>query len=66
MSSVRECFDKSMVESYFGTMQLELFDTKQWITRQESVNAMFDDIEAFYNPTRRHSGRRPVLRGCAR
>ncbi|NQE72601.1 Transposase for insertion sequence element IS904 [Nocardia gamkensis] len=44
-----------MVESFFGTMQLELLDRKQWTTRQELANAIFDYIETFYNPRRRHS-----------
>jgi putative transposase len=55
MGTIGDCFDNSMVESFFGTMQLELLDTKHWVTRQELANAIFDYIEAFYNPIRRHS-----------
>ncbi|WP_233434191.1 IS3 family transposase [Nocardia yamanashiensis] len=55
MGSIGDCFDNSMVESYFGTMQLELLDTRRWSTRKELATAIFDYIEAFYNPTRRHS-----------
>lgn len=55
MGSIGDCFDNSMVESFFGTMQLELLDRKAWATRQELANAIFDYIESFYNPTRRHS-----------
>ncbi|MFI9405132.1 IS3 family transposase [Nocardia sp. NPDC052316] len=55
MGSIGDCFDNSMVESYFGTMQLELLDTRVWATRQELANAIFEYIEAFYNPVRRHS-----------
>ncbi|WP_416382802.1 IS3 family transposase [Nocardia brasiliensis] len=36
-------------------MQLELLDTRAWATRQELANAIFEYIEAFYNPVRRHS-----------
>jgi putative transposase len=55
MGSIGDCFDNSMVESFFGTMQLELLDRNAWATRQELANAIFDYIESFYNPTRRHS-----------
>jgi transposase InsO family protein len=36
-------------------MQTELLDRQKWSTRLELSIAMFDWIEAFYNPTRRHS-----------
>ena len=44
-----------MMESFWGTMQLELLDTKQWETRQELANTIFEWIECWYNPKRRHS-----------
>jgi putative transposase len=47
--------DNSMMESFFGSMQLELLDTRAWPTRQELANAIFEWIEAWYNPHRRHS-----------
>jgi putative transposase len=55
MGSIGDCFDNSMVESFFGSMQLELLDRQQWHTRQELANAIFEWIEAWYNPRRRHS-----------
>ncbi|MBL8929286.1 MAG: IS3 family transposase [Kineosporiaceae bacterium] len=36
-------------------MQRELLDRRQWATRDELATAMFEWIEAFYNPVRRHS-----------
>jgi len=36
-------------------MQTELLDRQKWSTRLELSIAMFDLIEAFYNPIRRHS-----------
>ncbi len=36
-------------------MQLELLDRKAWASRQELANAIFEWIEALYNPRRRHS-----------
>jgi putative transposase len=47
--------DNAMAESFFGSMQIELLDRRRWSTRDELATALFDWIEAFYNPTRRHS-----------
>jgi transposase InsO family protein len=44
-----------MMESFFGSMQLEPLDRRPWATRQELANAIFEWMEAFYNPIRRHS-----------
>ena len=46
----------AMMESFWGTMQLELLDSKPWETREELANAMFAWIECWYNSRRRHSG----------
>jgi putative transposase len=55
MGTVGDCYDNSMMESFWGTMQLELLDTKEWQTRDELANAIFEWIECWYNPKRRHS-----------
>jgi putative transposase len=55
MGSIGDCFDNSMVESFWGTMQLELLDSRRWKTRHELATAIFDWIESWYNPRRRHS-----------
>jgi len=63
MGSVGDCYDNSLAESFFGSLQLELLDQRTWATRQELANAIFEWIEAWYNPTRRHSAlgyHRPV------
>lgn len=36
-------------------MQIELLDRRTWNTRAELANAIFEWIEAWYNPRRRHS-----------
>jgi len=36
-------------------MQRELLDRRTWATRVEPGSAIFEWIEGFYNPTRRHS-----------
>jgi len=55
MGSVGDCFDNSVAESFFETLQLELLDEHRWTSRQQLALAVFDWIEAWYNPRRRHS-----------
>jgi putative transposase len=55
MGSIGDCFDNSLAESFFGTLQLELLDRHHWQTRDQLASAIFDYVEAFYNPRRRHS-----------
>jgi putative transposase len=55
MGSIGDCFDNSVAESFFGTLQLELLDEHRWSTRQQLALAIFDWVEAWYNPRRRHS-----------
>ena len=55
MGTVGDCYDNAMMESFWGTMQLELLDSKIWQTRDELANAIFEWIECWYNPNRRHS-----------
>lgn len=47
--------DNAVAESFFGSMQIELLDRQAWTTRDQLGAAMFEWIETFYNPTRRHS-----------
>jgi putative transposase len=56
MGSIGDCFDNALAESFFSSMQIELLDRQRWSNRQELANAIFEWIEAFYNPVRRHSG----------
>lgn len=55
MGRVASAFDNAMIESFFGSMQIELLDRRTWTTRAELATAIFEYIEAFYNPVRRHS-----------
>jgi putative transposase len=55
MGSIGDCYDNSMMESFWGTMQLELLDSRTWRTRAELATAIFEWIECWYNPRRRHS-----------
>lgn len=42
-------------ESFFASLETELLDRTTFRTRTEARLAVFDYIEAFYNPRRRHS-----------
>jgi putative transposase len=55
MGRVGSAYDNAMMESFFGTLQRELLDRRQWQTRKELTGAIFEWIEAWYNPHRRHS-----------
>jgi putative transposase len=47
--------DNALAESFFATLQTELLDRHHWTSRRQLAQAIFEWIEAFYNPTRRHS-----------
>ncbi len=55
MGSAGDCFDNAMCESFFATLECELIDRSTFHTRDEARLAVFDYIEGFYNPHRRHS-----------
>lgn len=55
MGSVGDCYDNSLMESFWGTLQLEVLDRRKWKTRDELATAVFRWIECWYNPKRRHS-----------
>ena len=56
MGSVGDCFDNAMCESFFATLETELIDRTSFPTKSVARLAVFDFIEGFYNPQRRHSG----------
>jgi putative transposase len=55
MGSVGDCYDNAMAESFFATLECELLDRVRFRTQAEARIAIFDFIEGFYNPSRRHS-----------
>lgn len=55
MGTIGDCYDNSMMESFWGTLQLEVLDSRTWETRSELANAIFEWIECWYNTERRHS-----------
>jgi putative transposase len=55
MGSVGDCFDNAMCESFFATLECELLNRRSFRTQVEARMAVFDFIEGWYNPHRRHS-----------
>ena len=48
-------YDNAVCESFFKTLKSELIDRRSWPAKAELRTAVFDYIECFYNPRRRHS-----------
>ena len=55
MGSVGDCYDNAVAETFFATLKKELVYRRSWPTRQELCSEVFEYIEGFYNPRRRHS-----------
>ena len=53
--SVGDAYDNAMCESFFATLECELIDRRRFRSRSETRMAVFQFIEGFYNPSRRHS-----------
>ena len=55
MGSIGDAYDNAMCESFFATLETELIERKRFTNQAEARMAVFDFIEAWYNPHRRHS-----------
>ena len=55
MSRAGEVWDNSAMESFFSSMKTERVARKVYRTRSQARADVFDYIETFYNPKRRHS-----------
>ena len=53
--SVGDVYDNAMCESFFATLECELSDQLRFRSHSEAQMAVFQFIEGFYNPSRRHS-----------
>lgn len=55
MGSVGDCYDNAMCESFNATLECELLVKHRFTNQREAALAVFDFIEGFYNPRRRHT-----------
>jgi putative transposase len=55
MGSVGDSYDNALAESFFASLECELIDRSRWRSFTEARMAVFDYLESFYNPRRRHS-----------
>ena len=55
MGSVGDCYDNALCESFFATLECELLNRHRFRTRAEARLAVFEFMEGWYNPHRRHS-----------
>ena len=55
MGSVGDAYDNAMCESFFASLECELLDRHRFPTQAAARLAVFEYIEGWYNPHRRHS-----------
>lgn len=55
MGSIGDCFDNAMCDSFNATLECELLVQRRFKTQAEASIGVFDFIEGWYNPHRRHS-----------
>jgi putative transposase len=55
MGSVGDAYDNALCESFFATLECELLDRDRFRAGADARLAVFDFIEGWYNPRRRHS-----------
>ena len=55
MGSVGDCYDNAMCESFNATLECELLVRNRFKNQREAALTVFQFIEGFYNPRRRHT-----------
>jgi putative transposase len=55
MGTVGDAYDNAMAESFFATLEREVLNRRRFKTQAEAKMAIFDWLEGWYNPHRRHS-----------
>ena len=54
--TVGDAYDNAMAESFFATLECERLDRRTYRTHTEARLDLFQYLEGWYNPHRRHSG----------
>ena len=55
MSKKGDCYDNTMMESFFHTLKSECVYREYYKTRDLAKKSIFEYIEMFYNPKRKHT-----------
>jgi putative transposase len=55
MGTVGDCYDNALCESFFATLECELLGRRRFRNQVEARMAVFEFLEGWYNPHRRHS-----------
>lgn len=55
MSRRGNCYDNAPIESFWGTLKVELIHHRRYETRARAIREIIEYIEIFYNRIRRHS-----------
>jgi transposase InsO family protein len=55
MSRKGDCWDNAVAESFFGILKTELVHHERFRGPQDTLSAIFEYIEVFYNQKRKHS-----------
>lgn len=55
VGSAGDAYDNAMAESFFATLERELLNRRRFKSQAEAKMAVFEYIEGWYNPHRRHS-----------
>ena len=55
MSRKGNCYDNAVMESFFASLKKELVHQRDYQTRSEARQSIFEYIEVFYNQVRLHS-----------
>ncbi len=55
MGSIGDCYDNAVCEAFHASLKKELIHRRPWRTRAEARTAIFEYIEGWFNPRRRHS-----------
>ena len=55
MSGKGNCYDNAAVETFFKSLKAEVLWRQNWPTQRQAETAIFQYINGFYNPRRRHS-----------
>ena len=55
MGSIGDAYDNAMAESFFATLEREVLNRRRFRSQAEARMAIFQWLEGWYNPHRRHS-----------